>query len=186
MTVMAQEGQTAWREALEGEPFIRRELAPSAIADYEGWWWVSLAKYWPRPAPDPQIMIRELRQWTEWSSRQCAEMLGTSHTTVQGIERGRPLFRSRSGDLRQRILDMHDVVSRIYVLAGRDPHRTTDALLGGVPGEDRAVDHLRHGRPNAAYLAALDVLQPRVSRRNGLLVGDRPSQAGGATVPLND
>jgi hypothetical protein len=186
MSTMPSEAQAVWQEALQGKPFIARRPGSEVVADFESWWWVTLAKRWPRPAPDPQVMLHELRQWTGWSTRQTADALGTTHTTVLGVERGRPLLRSRSGDLRQRIVDTHDIVSRLFVLAGRDPRRTADALGAAAPSQRRAIDHLREGAPNAAYLVALDVLQPRAARQGGLLVGSRPARPGTATTPLTD
>ena len=136
-----------------------------------------------RPAPDVQRMTQELRSWTRWSARQLADVLSTSHTTVLAIETGRPLAAGHSGDLRRHIVDAHTVVSRIFVLAGRDPLRTADAL-DSAPGHGlSARTLLEHGEPAKAYVAALDVLRPPTQ---GLLVGSHPAEPGLATTPLHD
>ncbi|MGO9180932.1 MAG: hypothetical protein ACLQBX_17070 [Candidatus Limnocylindrales bacterium] len=134
-------------------------------------------------APDVQQMTRELRQWTAWSARDLAEVLGTSHTTILAVEDGRPLAASRSGELRQRLIDVHEVVSRIFVLSERNPQRTAHALGTPTAREPSAQTYLIEGQPAKAYVAALDVLRPSA---DGLLVGSRPAAPGRATAPLHD
>ena len=136
----------------------------------------------PRPAPRMQQVVRNLREWTGWSSRRLADVVRTTHTTVLGLESGRALMDSRSGDLRQRLSDASDVIGRVYLLAGSDPGTVAIVLDTAPPGRRSATNELRAGAPAAAYLAALDVLRPRAT---GLLVGDRP-KLGDATTPLHD
>jgi hypothetical protein len=128
-------------------------------------------------------MTQELRSWTRWSARQLAEVLSTSHTTVLALENGRPLAAGHSGDLRRTIVDAHAVVSRIFILAGRDPRRTAH-LIDAAPGDGLSAGALlARGEPAKAYVAALDVLRPPTE---GLLVGSRPAEAGTATAALHD
>ena len=135
-----------------------------------------------RRCPDVQRTISDIRAWTNWSSRQFAAVLGTSHTTVLNAEAGRPLSALRSGDLRRRIGEVHDVVERVHLLAERDAGATSQ-LLATAPCEGQsAVDALRAGRPETAYLAAIDALRPRPI---GMLTGSRPRRPG-ATVALHD
>ncbi len=185
------------RTLYEGEP-IRQVAAPTRldravssplfhIGQNRLWilgeWYVRLPALTVRPAPDVQRMTQELHDWTGWSARPLADVLGTSHTTVLAIQTGRPLTAGHSGDLRRRIVDAHAVVSRIFVLADHDRRRTAQAL-DTAPGHGlSARTLLGHGDPAKAYVAALDVLRPPAA---GLLVGSHPSEPGRDTAPLHD
>jgi hypothetical protein len=185
------------RTLYEGEP-IRQAAAPTRLDRSVvtplfrvgqdllwmlGDWLVRVPAPVIRPAPDVQRMTQELRSWTRWSARQVADVLSTSHTTVLAIENGRPLAAGHSGDLRRHIVDAHTVVSRIFILADRDPRRTAHAL-DAAPGHGlSACTLLEHGEPAKAYVAALDVLRPPTQ---GLLVGSHPAEPGLATAPLHD
>jgi transcriptional regulator with XRE-family HTH domain len=129
-------------------------------------------------------VIREIRDRTGWSARRLAEIVSSSHTTIINAENGRPLVSGHSGDLRQRIVEAHDLIERVYVLVERDPERTA-AILATAPATDRrsAMEELRDtGDVGQAYLAALDAIRPRPI---GLLVGDR-SRRDGPTTALHD
>ena len=184
MTVL---DNTLFERALFGEPLGRAVFAPTVISDRDhfwrvGGWPIVVPVPPPMPAPDMQRQVARLRSWTGWSARRLADALGTSHTTVLGVEGGRRLIQSHSGQLRQRLSDAHDVVERIFLVAGRDPSTTAFALETAMPGRAAAIDELRSGDPARAYLAAIDVLRPRPP---GLLVGERPRR-GGATAALHD
>jgi hypothetical protein len=179
---------TVYDEALSGEPLARpvprRVLNTDHLLWTVGDWHLLLIGPPPtaRRVPDAGRMISELRAWTAWSSRKLASVLGTSHTTVLGIEAGRPLVEGHSGDLGRRVSDVHDVVSRVFLLADRD-QSTTARLLDTPPHGGRSpIDALRSDDAAGAYLAAVDVLRPRSS---GLLVGSRPRREG-AITPLHD
>lgn len=148
-----------------------------------GDWLVGVPAPVIHPAPDVQRMTQELRNWTKWSARQLADALSTSHTTVLAIETGRPLAAGHSGDLRRHIVDAHTVVSRIFVLADRDPRRTAHALNEATGNGLSGRTLLARGEPAKAYIAALDVLRPPTQ---GLLVGSHPAEPGTATAPLHD
>lgn len=173
-------------ELLRGEP-LERAVFPPAINTWEAFWtlgsWrIVLPTSDPLPAPNLQQAVRHLRQWTQWSSRRLAEVLVTSHTTIRAVENGRPLVGGHSGDLRHRLIEAHEVVKRVFLLADRDPGKAAMVLDTTLPGRRSAVDELRAGEPGRAYIVALDVIRPR---RPGLVVGDR-SRHGGATVALHE
>jgi len=134
----------------------------------------------PRSAPRLQRIIREVRDRTGWSARRLAEVVGSSHTTILNTENGRPLISGHSGDLGQRLVEIHDLVERVYLLVDRDPERTASALATAPPGRSSAVEELKAtGDPSRAYLAVLDSLRPR---RPGLLIGSRPRRDGPTTA----
>lgn len=176
-----------YAEAYYGEPIGLPVLQKVLNTESPFWtlgdWKLVLPKALVRRAPDVQRMIGEVRGWTGWSARQLATVLGTSHTTVLNAEAGRPLIAVRSGDLRRRVGDVHDLVHRVYLLAGRDASATSH-VLGTAPERGHGgspLDALAAGYPDRAYLAAIDVLRPRPS---GLLTGSRPRRSG-ATVALH-
>lgn len=180
------EAPTIYEETLYGEP-LGLPVRPRALnTDGPLWtvgdWVLILPMPAARRAPDVQRMIAEIRACTGWSKRQLATALGTSHTTVVNAEGGRPLLENRSGDLRRRVADAHDLVRRVFVLAGRDAE-TTAHVLGTVPADGVSpIDALRAGNYERAYIAAIDALRPRPT---GLLVGSRPRRSG-ATAALHE
>lgn len=180
------ERPTIYDEALFGEPLglpVRhRTLDTNRPFWIVGEWLLVLPTTVVRRAPDVQRMISEVRAWTGWSSRQLASVLGTSHTTVLNAEAGRPLLALRSGDLRRRVSEVHDVVERVHLLAERDADTTSRLLANARRRGQSAVDALRAGRPEKAYLAAIDALRPRPA---GILTGSRPRRSG-ATTALHD
>jgi len=181
MTIL--DATTLYDQALRGEPLFRA-VFPEPLNTRDSFWtlgdWeIILPVPAPRPASGMQSIVRQIRGWTGWSSRRLADIVGTSHTTVLSVENGRPLVGGHSGDLRDRLTGAHDVIERIYVLAGRD-HDTITRLLETAPsGRTAAITELEAGELGRAYLAALDVLRPPTP---GLLVGDHPRQSGGTTA----
>ncbi len=183
MTIVARD---IYDEALRGEPLELAVFPPALDTHSSLWtlgdWWIVLPAPDLHPAPSTQQLVRQLRQWTRWSTRQLAEVLDTSHTTIRAVENGRTLVGGHSGDLRRRLADAHEVVERVFLLANRDAERVATILDSAPPGKRSAVEELRAGDPARAYLVALDVLRPR---RPGLIVGDRPRR-GGATAALHE
>src|ERR1039458_8949773 len=120
---------TAYDQAIYGEPFaavMRKRLLNTDDPIWKiGSWEIILPQPAPRRAPEVQRMVAELKAWTTWSSRQLAAVLRTSHTTVRGIENGRPLVAGHSGDLRRRVVAVHGVVGRVARLAGNSPEVAT-------------------------------------------------------------
>ncbi len=180
------ERPTIYAEALFGEPLGLPVHQPKLDTNRPFWivgeWPLVLPRTPARRGPDVQRMISEIRAWTNWSSRQLARVLGTSHTTILNAEAGRPLSALRSGDLRRRIGEVQNVVERVHLLAERDAGATS-RLLATAPSQGQsAIDELRAGRRETAYLAAIDALRPRPT---GLLSGSGPRRSG-ATVALHD
>lgn len=173
-------------DALVGSPFGRvvrpRHLNTERTVWIVGDWNAVFPQLVPRPAPDLQRMVSELREWTGWSARRLGDAIGTSHTTVLGIEGGRRVIEGHSGDLRRRITDAHEVIERIFVLGGRNARSTARLLETAPAGGRSAMEELRAAQPSRAYLAAIDVLRPR---QRGLLVADQPRQTG-ATAALHE
>ncbi|MGH8827625.1 MAG: helix-turn-helix domain-containing protein, partial [Jiangellaceae bacterium] len=153
--------------------------SPTDIRD----WWVHIPEPTAQPAPLVQRLPREIRQRTGWSQRKLAKALGSTHPTVRALEEGRSAARSK--DLFDRLLDVHDVVERAFMLAGRDV-KESDRLLTTPPADDRAsaLDLLESRQPAEAYLAALDVLRPR--RQTAMMRGMWPARAGEATTALSE
>lgn len=180
------ERPTVYDRAFFGEPLERLVRHPTLNTEQEFWtvgdWAIVMPTPVARPAPDVQRAIADLRAWTGWSSRRLADLLGTSHTTVLGIEGGRPLVEGHSGDLRRQVADVHRVVRRIFLLSDSDPATTVRVLDTRPAVGESALEMLRRGEPAKAYLHAIDVMRPRPT---GLLVGSRPRR-GGATAPLHE
>ncbi len=165
-------------ECIVVRPHLNTRLALWIVGD----WNAVFPTLAPRRAPDLQRMVFKLREWTGWSARQLGDVIGTSHTTVYGIEAGRRVTEGHSGDLRCHIADAYDVIERIFLLGGRDPNATARLLETAPVGRRSAVEELQAGQPSRAYLAAIDVLRPRLP---GLLVAEHPRQTG-ATSALHE
>jgi hypothetical protein len=181
---MTRRQATIFDEAWQG-PALTTIVAPRTLWEELQGWWVQLGPTPPASAPDAATHIRQVRKWTGWSIRATAQLLDTTHTTVLAMEQGRPLMVGRTGDLRGRLDQLHDLVSRVRILVDKYPERTADVL--NTPDSDgrTALDYLRKREPSRAYLAAMDAARPR-PRWTGLLVGDRPAVPGRATTSLTD
>lgn len=163
-------------------PVRRATLNTDGLFWTVGDWMLVLPKTIVHRAPDVQQMLGDIEAWTGWSKRQLAGVLGTSHTTVRNAAAGRPLLAARSGDLRRRVTNTHNLVGRVYVVAGRDAQETARILEAPQGENPPAIEALRASNYERAYIAALDVLRPRPT---GMLVGNRPRRSG-ATMPLHD
>jgi hypothetical protein len=122
-------------------PVRRATLNTDRLFWTVGDWMLVLPKTIVRRAPDVQQMLGDIEAWTGWSKRQLAGVLGTSHTTVRNAAAGRPLLAARSGDLRRRVTNTHNLVGRVYVVAGRDAQETArilEAPQGENPPGDRS------------------------------------------------
>jgi hypothetical protein len=182
MTVI--EAPALYEAAVRGEPLQRAVVADPLSTASTFWtigdWPIAVPPPVPHAIPRLQRVIGDIRDWTGWSARRLAEVVGSSHTTILNAENGRPLVSGHSGDLRQRLVEVHDVVERVYVLAGRDP-RQTETVLSSAPANGRSAleELIASGDAGRAYIAALDVVRPR---RAGLIVGDRPRRDGQTTA----
>jgi hypothetical protein len=124
-------------------------------------------------------MANELQEWTGWSLRRLADVLGTTHPTAKSLLDGSRQAGSRNPALLHRLERAHGVIHRIHVLAGQDVQRTA-AALDALTTEGCAADLIPQDEPDRAYLAGLEALRP--SRQNGMLVGSRPVKPGTGTV----
>jgi hypothetical protein len=149
--------------------------------------WVTPAPQRPTPALDPQRLALELHNWTGWSDRMLAQVLGTSHPTVRALLEGRGATTSRTVAVRARLRAVHDVVARVHALTGASV-TTTRGVLSELPptGTRRPLDYLSVGDMPAAYLAALDILRPVTRDVGNLLSADWPIRAGEASVELSN
>ena len=181
------DAQDLYEAAVCGEPFPRPIFPEPLNTAAQFWiigdWPITVPPPVPHSVPTLRQIILDIRDRTGWSARRLATIVRSSHTTIISAENGRTLVSGHSGDLRQRLLDAHAVVERVYLLAGRDP-RQTDMILSTAPANGRsAVDELKESADaGRAYIAALEVLRPR---RTGLIVGDRP-RGDGRTAALHE
>jgi hypothetical protein len=181
------EAPAFYEAAFRGRPLLRT-VFPEPLNMHEtiwtvGDWPIGVPPVVPQAIPRLQRVIKEMRDRTGWSSRRLAEVVGSTHTTILNAENGRPLVSGHSGDLRERLVETHDLIERVYVLVDRDPGRTAAVLGTSQPGQCSAVEELiQTGDPGRAYLAALDAIRPR---RPGPLIGDRPRRDG-PTTALHD
>ena len=118
--------------------------------------------------------------WTGWSHRGLANVLEISHPTVSALEQG--TSPARVGDLFDRLVEVHEVVRRVHVIANRDTSRTSHLLSTPSESGEIAKDLLAERRPAEAYLAALDAQRPR--RAGPMMQSIWPARMGDATVDL--
>lgn len=142
--------------------------------------WIRVPESASRPAPSAQRLAQELLLWTGWSHRSLAAVLGISHPTVAALVQGKSS--ARVGDLFARLIEAHEVVQRVYLIADKDAPRARRLLSATSKSGYSVRDLLAQRQPAAAYLAALDASGP-------LPVGPMmqsiwPSSAGNATVDL--
>ena len=118
--------------------------------------------------------------WTGWSHRGLANVLEISHPTVSALEQG--TSPARVGDLFDRLVEAHEVVRRVHLIAARDPSRTRHLLRTPSASGVSAETLLARRQPAEAYLAALDAQRPR--RVGPMMQSIWPARAGDATVDL--
>jgi hypothetical protein len=148
--------------------------------------WVFPAPQRPSHVLDPQRLALELHDWTGWSDRTLAQVLGTSHPTVRALLEGRGATTSRTAAVRARLRAVHEVVGRVYALAGGSASATRWVLSELPLGRTRrSVDYLSAGDMPAAYLAAMDLLRPVTRDAGELLSADWPIRAGEASIELS-
>ena len=142
--------------------------------------WVKTPEIVSRPAPQAQRLTQELLVWTGWSHRSLANVLKISHPTVSALEQG--TSPARVGDLFDRLVEAHEVVRRVHLIAARDPSRTSHLLHTPSASGISAEALLARRQPAEAYLAALDAQRPR--RVGPLMQSIWPASAGDATIDL--
>ncbi|MFN0154680.1 MAG: helix-turn-helix domain-containing protein [Gaiella sp.] len=170
----------------EPRPQVVADAPTTAVVGDDIWrlcgWRMWIPPFETTRTPEVQRLVWDVRRRTGWSARRVAEILGTSHTTISRLERGGRLMTGHSGDLRRRLTDAHEVVSRVSELAGGDVDMTTNTLEIVTPSGRSAVELLQLDDAPRAYLAALDALSPRTE---GLIVGTH-ARSGDATAALHE
>ena len=147
-------------DMLQSEYFlaVRTPSTPSVEAllrDYTGW--VVLPERAAAPGSTLPRITQRCRELTGWSTRDLAEVLGTSHTTVRMFETdGR--FTARSVDAASRVQPLLAVLSRLARVAG-DRDRLTLALMTPQDSGERAMDLLVRQEWARAFTVGLDVLR---------------------------
>lgn len=164
-----------WSVPLGGRPVPVVEFAAP------GW---TIPRSTPARVPSVPEQLRQVREWTGWSSRRLAALTGSTHPTVEAILEGRTQL-NRTPATARRISDLHRLVSRLAVVVQGD-RAVLNRVLSEPPGGDRAaaVEVFGSGDLVGAYLAALDVLRP--PRSGGMMGSLFPARAGEATVALHD
>jgi len=135
-------------------------------------------------APDLVQLLHEVSRWTGWSNRTIGEIIGISHPTVKQALAGRAGALSRSVDAIPRLDAAHGVVSRIYLLAGRDDARTARVMDTPDADDITALEYLIAGKVTEAYLTAMRVLRPPLT--GGMMVGAYPIDLRRASVAALD
>jgi hypothetical protein len=147
--------------------------------------WLLEPIYEPQPVPSLARTVKRLVERTGWSNRSLADIVGTTHPTIQAIKLGREP--ERHPDLAQALFRTAEVVEKISRLANGN-QGTLRLILnsrgseGGTPlqllaaGEYakaylRALDMLNSSRPTVQLLDARQERQP--SRETGLIFDDR-------------
>jgi hypothetical protein len=118
---------------------------------------------WVRLPSTYTDMLRRVHELTEWSFRDIAEVLGTSHTTVGKLANGAlPTVRSHAAA--ERIEPLLDVLGRLSQLVA--PGRSLVSVLDEPSLDGETVrELLRAGDWSRALLTAMDVINgPRLAR----------------------
>ena len=175
----ASTGVCPWRFALNDATVLLRPLVErDDLFD----WWVATPETVSRPTPQAQRFTQELLLWTGWSHRGLANVLRISHPTVSALEQG--ISSARVGDLFERLVEAHEVVRRVRLIADRDPSTTSHLLRTPSASGASAETLLAKRQPAEAYLAALDAQRP--PRVQPMMQSIWPTRAGDATIDLSE
>jgi hypothetical protein len=130
--------------------------------------WLLIPSYQPSPIPGLASVISRLIDRTGWSNRRIADIVGTTHPTIQAIRGGREP--ERRPELADALYKTAEVVEKISKLS-RGNQTTLNAILknrGQTGYGQTPLQLLAAGEYAKAYLAAIDFLnKPRQS--GGLL-----------------
>ncbi len=129
-------------------------------------------------------MLSEIKEWTGWSEQVIAEVVDTNRSVTPRLLAGESRLLGLADVNVRRIDEAYSVVSRAYILAGRDQARTAEVLEQVSFGGSSARCYLIKGMPNDAYLAMVQVLRP--PRVGGLMRGENPIDPRTATATLED
>lgn len=138
----------------------------------------------PAEVPSVQVQLRQIRDWTGWSSRMLGTLTGTTHPTIEAVLEGRTQL-TRTPDTARRISVLHRLISRLRVVVHGDPKMLV-RVLSEPPGDGRptAVQLFSAGDLAGAYVTALDVFRP--PRTDGMMRSSFPAAPGKATSALHD
>jgi len=118
--------------------------------------WLFMEPYRPRRVPELALIISRLADRTGWSNRRIAEVVGTTHPTIQAMKSGRTP--ERRPELADALFKTAEVVEKISRLAEHD-QMTLKAILGSRGSDGRTpLQLLAAGEYAKAYLRSLDVL----------------------------
>lgn len=122
---------------------------------------------WMRLPAGPWSAIRRVQELTNWSFRDLAEVIGTSHTTIGKLANGaRPTIKSLEAV--ERLEPLLDVLRRISKLVA--PGAAVDQILRTPsPSGHKPIEHMMQAQWSEALLASLDVVNgPRPRRPRSL------------------
>ncbi len=147
--------------------------------------WVRFPQRLVRRAPRVQRQVTSIMEWTGWSARTLAELLGTTHPTISGVATGRSMSFTRAPELPLRIGELHELLERLVVVAEHD-RVELNRILRMTPSENEptALDYVVAGDVTGAWLAAIDVINPR--RADAMMRGHFPAQPGTATTAIDE
>jgi transcriptional regulator with XRE-family HTH domain len=158
-SIVAQTGSLgfSFREAPERFVVTQAEAAGIDALLSEFTSWVELPAVAARP---PQLgdLVRRARALTDWSTRELADIIGTTHTTVRAFEQGSRVS-ARSRPAASRVRPLVDVLTRLAWAAGGAPDALATALRTPSEANECAFDLLAAGEWTRGYLACLDVLR---------------------------
>ena len=174
----------------EVEPIGTIAVPPGEIHSAEGQLdlfahWLIVPNYEPQAAPGLTRIVRRLIERTGWSNRGLAEVIGTTHPTIQAIRRGREP--ERRPDLAEALFNTAEVVEKISRIANGDQATLRSVLSARGSDGETPLQLLAAGAYAKAYLRALDLLngshsavrpfnsrqERQPSREVGLIFDDR-------------
>ncbi|MGB8345127.1 MAG: hypothetical protein WCD86_09595 [Ktedonobacteraceae bacterium] len=122
--------------------------------------WLIIAPYVSGQVPALAGIINRLIDRTGWSNRRIAEIVGTTHPTIQAIKGGR--HPERKPELAEALFKTAEVVEKISRLA-QGSQSTLNAILTSRDNrQGTPLQLLASGEYARAYLQAVDVLhKPR-------------------------
>lgn len=118
--------------------------------------WLIMPSYEPQRAPDLTRIVKDLIERTGWSNRSLAEIVGTTHPTIQAIRRGREP--ERRPELAEALFSTAEVVEKISRLVRGNQAILKTVLSTRGPDAETPLQLLASGEYAKAYLRALDML----------------------------
>lgn len=118
--------------------------------------WLIMPSYEPQSAPELTRIVKDLIERTGWSNRSLAEIIGTTHPTIQAIRRGREP--ERRPELAEALFNTAEVVEKISRLVRGNQVTLKTVLSTRGPDAETPLQLLAAGEYAKAYLRALDML----------------------------